>query len=305
MPRLDVGSTSIAYQLFGQGEPIVLTAGGWYCRPNYVHFCAGLLSTNHTVLIWDKRAGQGASEVALSDAPSEWYDWADDLHKLLHTLDLAPTYLYGSSGGHVLSLLMAHRYPDDVKGLILCTPPTDDGTLLKSRLSKPRYYDLADLAESKDMQAVIEASTAAWVEEISGRSDPNDPYRLKKWIAETIYLHPENREKILSFDPGIFATTMRRWGDWIASDRFYSAQLSDEDLRKVTVPTTLIPGWDELHPKRSAERLSQLLPNAEWMDLFERYTSSQVEEASGSEMQALLCPIILESIARMEKIASA
>lgn len=305
MPHVDIDGTPIAYQRFGQGAPLVLTAGGWYCRPNYMHYAAGRLAADHAVLLWDKRNGQGASGVALSDAPSEWYGWTDDLHHLLRTLDLAPAYFCGGSAGHVLSLLMAKRYPEDVKGLILYVPPTDDAALLRTRLAEPHYCVFADLAETEGMQAVIDASVAAWSAEISGKANPQDPHRLKKWIAETIQLHPQNREKMLSFEPGKFAETMRRWGNWVASERTYAANLTDEDLQKITVPTVLIPGWDELHPRRTAERLRGLLPNVEWVDLFERYPAARVEEtfgdSTGTEILDLLCPIFAEAVAQIER----
>ena len=80
-----------AGQMTGQGVPIVITPGGWLASQH--QFCrsfAGSLSADHSVLIWDRRNGHGASGVAVSDAPSDWHQWTDDLHQMLNALDLTP-----------------------------------------------------------------------------------------------------------------------------------------------------------------------------------------------------------------------
>jgi hypothetical protein len=81
MSVMDVSGVPIAYQCFGQGPPIVVTPGGFFGRQHQVcHFMAGNLSTDHTVVNWDRRNGHGASGVAISDALSDIHQWTDDLH---------------------------------------------------------------------------------------------------------------------------------------------------------------------------------------------------------------------------------
>src|SRR5688572_4832520 len=157
MPKINVGDITLAYELWGQGTPIVITPGAWFPRNVYSYHVAGRLSAHHTVLLWDRR-NSGASEIKIEDAPHETYLAAVDLHHLLKALNLPPVYLAGGSNGSTFSLYMAHQYPEDVKGLILMNPPTDDITFLKPILDA-RYYKLADVAEKEGMQGVIDEST--------------------------------------------------------------------------------------------------------------------------------------------------
>lgn len=81
--------------------------------------------------------------------------YAHDLHEILHELDLVPAIVGGGSGGYITSLLLAHLYPDDVKGLILYAPPTMNGERIEG-LIQSHYLYYADMAEQKGMQAVAE-----------------------------------------------------------------------------------------------------------------------------------------------------
>lgn len=305
MASIDIGGVTIAYQLFGQGVPFILTGGGWGDRSPYNYMLAGCLSADHSVLMWDRRNSKGTSDVALSSAQSEWHQWTDDLHEMLHALDLAPAYLCGISAGHVCSLLMAHRYPEDVKGLVLLSAPTDDVELLRP-ITAAHYLRLAELAESQGMQQVITESTEAWIRSISGQSKPEDYDSFLQWVAETIQLNPGNREKILALDPMDFAATMRRWGNWFASDRLYSSGLSDEELRAMTIPALIIPGGDDFHPPETARRLFKVLPNTEWVDLSEHISPLQMEEIMGDPtftyFSFILSPIIRDFINRIEAV---
>lgn len=307
MPFIDVNGVSIAYQLFGQGIPIVNTFGGWFARHPSCYAFAGSLSADHSVLIWDRRNGNGASDVVLSDAPSDWYQWTDDLHEMLNTLDLTPAYLGGISAGQVFSLLMAHRYPEDVKGLILMNIATDDVNLLHVA-AEAHYFHLAEAAESQGMQQVIDSSTEAWIRSISGRSKPEDYDWLQQSVAESIHSNPDNREKILALDPTEFAAAMRRWGNWFVSDRYFTAGLSDEEIKAISVPAMIVPGWDAFHPPETARRLLDLLANAEWVDLSERSSPTQMqdimEDKTYTYYAAALSPIIRDFVGRSEKHAS-
>ena len=82
MPKIKVNGVSIAYEVAGEGPPIVWTPGGWIPREPFTYVFAGRLSASHKVLTWDRR-NCGASDLAVEDAESEWHLWADDLHALL------------------------------------------------------------------------------------------------------------------------------------------------------------------------------------------------------------------------------
>ncbi len=280
MPKIQVSGTTITYETWGEGAPIVLTPQGWFARNPFVYILAGRLSKTHKVLLWD-RPNAGASDIAIEDTPSEPQLWADRMHEMLHQLGMAPAYFAGSSMGSVFSLFMAHRYPADVRAIISIDPPGDDDQL-NDPLISARYFEFMEIARTKGMAAVIEHSQAAWSRIISAAP-------LQKWdsvrkgIAESIALNPANRERLLAFAPEEFATIMARWGQWNTSALFHRAQLSDAECQTITTPALFFPGTDELHPPHTAQQLAKLLPNARLVDYSHHFTQAEIQCVQGSD----------------------
>lgn len=250
-------------------------------QDNWVYLIAGRLSANYKVLIWDRHNGSGASDIAFEEAPSDMDLWAADLHHLLHALDMSPAVVAGGSGGAVLALLMAHSYPEDVKGLILDEIPTDNLELM-GVLADGQYFQLASVAESEGMRAVLDSSIQAGVRLISSESNPEEPDWLLNWIAETVAKNPGNRDLLLSTDPIIFAQTMRTWGNWYLTGRAHLANLSDAEIRQITVPALVVHGLDEYHPRHTAERLHGLLPNSVWAEFSDHYSEEEIDRVRKS-----------------------
>lgn len=277
MPKINVNGVTLAYEVFGEGSPFVWTPGGWLPREEGAYFLAGRLSANYKVLIWDRR-NSGASDFAIEDAPSEYHLWADDLHHLLNALNMSPAYIGGGSGGSVFSLFMAHRYPEDVKGIILVSTPSSDPGLIKP-IVDAYCFKPAEVAEEKGMEAVIEHSTQAWVRVVSSKPEQFDS--LMNWVAQTILLNPGNRERVLALDPEKFAAILRKWGERTLSGRIHLSGLSDEEVGRITSPTLIVPGFNPVHPREMAEILHGLLPNSEWVELSDRHPQEEVDEAQG------------------------
>jgi pimeloyl-ACP methyl ester carboxylesterase len=291
MPKIPVNGVEIAYEIFGQGPPLVWTPGGWLPRKKFTYLFAGRFSSRYRVLIWDRR-NTGASDIAIEDSPSVWHLWADDLHYLLDSLNMCPAYLGGGSAGSVLSLLMAHRYPEDVKGLLLTFTPTDDVEILQG-IATRRYYQLAEVAEKKGMQVLIETSK-------------NTSVDFPEWIAESIRENPGNQDRLLNMDPKKFATIIRKWESWFTSGCFYRAGLTEEEIRNITVPAIIAHGFNQKHPEQTAAELHRLLPNAEWVAYSDRYSSQELHQIrqSDSSIQRIFAvlPYYEEFLERIETI---
>ena len=255
MPKIEVNGVNIAYEIAGDGSPFVWSSHGWGSLGPEAYVVGGRMSANYKVLLWDRR-NAGASGFGVEDSPSDWYLWTDDLHELLRSLGMGPAYLAGTSGGYLFSLLMAYRYPSDVKGLMLFGPSTDDVTLLKP-IGKARYLFLAEVAEKDGMQAVFEASA-------------NPPEELEHalavgWIAQCAQSE-DSKKRILSFDAKEFAAIMRKWDSWFSSPSVYLGNIEEDEIRNIKIPAIVASGFDELHPEHTAKHLYNLLPNAEWAD---------------------------------------
>ncbi|MBB6569310.1 alpha/beta hydrolase [Kribbella sandramycini] len=112
--------TRIAYQISGEGQPLVLLAGQ---SNNHTWWepVRGDFDTTYRTITLDWR-GTGAS-----DKPDEVYStpgFADDVVAVLDELGLASAHVYGTSMGGRVAQWIAINHPDRVRGLVLgCTSP--------------------------------------------------------------------------------------------------------------------------------------------------------------------------------------
>ena len=199
MPKIEVNDVDIAFEIAGTGPPLVWTAGGRGGREPYSFTLFGRLSAYYRTLIWDNRNG-GASGFAIDDTPSEWHAFTDDLHELVNELNMTPAYICGISGGVIVSILMAYRYPNDVKALILQWPASDDFELWRN-LVEGWYFSLADAATKGGMNEVLR---------YSADPDKEEGLRYSKWISELATSNPRYRDQILTTDPKYFSFVLSR-----------------------------------------------------------------------------------------------
>lgn len=254
MPVARVNDADIAYEIIGSGPLLVWTEGGRFGRNKLSYLIAGHFQSQYSVLLWDRRNTSGASEIALSDDP--WYVMtdADDLAALLLHIDRGPAHLMGGSAGTSASLLLAHQHPSQVRSLVLVHPPTDD--MSRAAPFAESWRLLADEAEQRGMQGVIDASQRAWDSERQGETS-----RFHTWPAESIHTNPANRERLLAMDVGLFATTMRRWAEYVQT-MSWPPGLTEADLQGLQHPTMIVPGRDAIHPPAVAQRLNAVMPQS-------------------------------------------
>lgn len=248
MPKQYITDAKIYYEAYGQGETIVYlqsTLGG--INPGAYYF-AGRLSGHFRVIIWDG-PNNGQSDVILRDTLSEYHMYCSCLKELLSGLHISSAHLSGCSGGGEMALLFAHLYPEMTKSIAMYRP-TDTTSSIEAEIIRARFHEVAEFAQNHTMEEVAAYSA----------DPPRTRFgRCSAWIAE---LCRKDREKILKIPPKDFSSLMKSWGDWMASKTFYRANLSDAELRKITVPALISPCPDDYHPESIALELSSHLPNA-------------------------------------------
>lgn len=112
---LEVGGLEIAYELVGEGPPVVFVHGaaedGRIWQPQF----AGL-ADEFTVVAWDE-PGSGRS----GDLPDGFTlaAFADGLAALLEALELGPSHIVGQSWGGTVVLELYRRHPELAATLIL------------------------------------------------------------------------------------------------------------------------------------------------------------------------------------------
>ena len=127
MPKINVNSVNINYELDGEGPPLVfingltMTLSGWAYQ-------LGPFSEKYKVLRYDCR-GQGDS-----DKPEEPYTQqmhADDLSELLKALGISKAHLVGLSNGGMIAQHFALKYPGMTGALVLADTSSYVGKLLE------------------------------------------------------------------------------------------------------------------------------------------------------------------------------
>jgi pimeloyl-ACP methyl ester carboxylesterase len=275
-----VDGTTVAYELIGDGPPIVLTPGGRFSKdvPGIRELALDLAGHDYRVLIWD-RPNTGASDVCFRGA-SESEMQADILAGLLRELGLGPAVIFGGSGGARVSLLTAARHPDVAAKLVLVW-------------ISGGVYGLLLLA----VHYCGESIRAAW----SGGMEA--VVALPEW-SEVIERNPGNRQRFLDLDPREFIATLERWMLAYCPDGQSTVPgLSDALCARLAIPTLVFRSGttDAHHTRSTSERVATLIPTARlaappWGDNEWNERSEAVRNGTGHlfEHWPLLVPQLIE-----------
>ncbi len=154
----EVNGATLAYELAGEGSPVVLVHPGLWDRrvwdDQFVVF-----AMEHLVLRYDLR-GYGKSS---RPEPGQSYSHLDDLAALLDVVEIDRAAVVGCSMGGRIALDFALAYPDRVTGLVLVTPglsgfePTEeDDSWWDERMGPVREaVDAGQLDWAEDMRLAI------------------------------------------------------------------------------------------------------------------------------------------------------
>lgn len=235
MPSLTINGAKLVYEETGSGTPVVLTPGGRQDM-EAVRGLAKRLSAHHRTIIYDRR-NCGASDVTLEGELSEQEIWADDLYELLKTLDAVPAYVGGGSAGCRVSLLLAIRHPEAVKGLLLWN--VSGGAVAAEQLGYTYYERFMDIALKDGMQGVADSD----------------------FFAERIKDNPSNQDRLLAIPTREFISLMQRWRAFFTADKPVIGA-TEAELKAIEVPVAIIPGSDAIHPTEVAENLHRILPHS-------------------------------------------
>ena len=223
----------------GDGPWIVLTPGGRGALEGSRYLGNRLAKEGFRVLLHDRR-NCGASEIRIEGEISEQEIWADDVYALLQQLQATPVIAGGGSAGCRLSLLLALRHPEAVRGLLLWW--VTGGHVASTQLGHAYYGQFIEAAKNGGMDAVCQTD----------------------YFAARIDSNPRNRNYLLGLNPDEFIHTMSMWRDFFVE----GAQLpvigaSEKDLASIKLPTCIVPGNDPVHPKSRGEDLHHLMTGSE------------------------------------------
>jgi pimeloyl-ACP methyl ester carboxylesterase len=117
----EVNGAQLYYEMRGSG-PSALFIPGATGDAGHFEPIAEMLSDEFTVLTYDRRGN------SRSPRPEDWgstspAEHSDDAAALIDALGVAPTTVFGTSSGAIISLDLVLRHPDVVRGAILHEPP--------------------------------------------------------------------------------------------------------------------------------------------------------------------------------------
>jgi len=110
----EINGVKIYYEIYGQGEPVLLLHGGT-CHISYHSPLIELLAKNYRVIAVDSR-GHGRS--TLGERKMTYPLLANDMAKLVEQIGCGPVTVIGHSDGGIVSYIMAAKYPDKVKAFV-------------------------------------------------------------------------------------------------------------------------------------------------------------------------------------------
>lgn len=248
MPGATVRGIHLNYEVVGDGGPwVALSPGARWPLERSRPLARRIADAGHRVLVHDRR-NCGASDVSIDGSASEFEHWADDLHELLGHLDAHPAWVGGTSSGCRLSLLLAIRHPETVRGLLLWRVT---GGAFAARMLAQQYYEpYLDAVQRGGMAAVC----------------------ATEHFSERIRDRPTNRDLLLAMDPGHVAEVLTRWRDALLAEADLPViGATEAELRAIAVPTMVVPGNDNRHAPVYGDNVHRLVAGSERHVLFDEH----------------------------------
>ncbi|HEY7269766.1 MAG TPA: alpha/beta hydrolase [Dehalococcoidia bacterium] len=272
MPTEEINGANINYEVLGEGGPwVVLTPGGRGAMEMVRPLGNTIAAAGYRVLLHDRR-NCGASDVVIEGEESEQEIWADDLNELLTRLGALPAWAGGGSAGCRLSLLLTLRHSGSTKGLLLWW--VTGGHTAADRLGYNYYGQFIDAAQRGGMPAVCET----------------------EFFKERIEANPSNKDRLMAMDPTRFCRVMERWRLFFEEGADLPViGATEAQLRSIKVPMCIVPGNDDIHPRKVGEGLHQIVTQSELY-----YLRTDAENAALAEREP--ADIMAETRERLGKI---
>jgi len=237
MPYADVNGIKIHYEVYGQGDPLLMINGlsiaavGWVLQVRD-------FSPHYQVITFDNR---GVGETGVTDGESyPTAQMADDAAGLLDYLGVKKAHVLGTSMGGTITQELAIRHPKRVRSLVLgCTWVKGDGRFLYTIESWMRLAQRLTVEERFRDVIYPWAYSPGFLEQRGAAEEV-----LKRMLA---YPFQTKAEGIERQGRGLLVWNGTRV----------------KELRKIKAPTLVLVGKDDvLTPPAFSRELARLIPKA-------------------------------------------
>ena len=251
LQKVHVGDIEMAYKMFGKGDPILLISPAQadmnYWEPSLID----TLSANHTIIVFDNR---GVGNTSTGIKPFSIQQFANDTAGLLDALKIQKADVLGYSLGSFIAQQLAVTHPDKVNRLVLiATTCGGKESIPPSPEPQKRVIDVINRiandtpVTSQEVKALLsDGLGSGWL-----KLHPN--------FLETMPI-PEAKDLFTSITPDNNLKQFKAALDWEASNW---NGVCDE-LRKISIPTLIITGTDDIIPTQNALIIAGKIPGA-WL----------------------------------------
>jgi len=247
MPIAKVNGAEIYYEEAGSGSPLILSPGGLQGVLSSYQPVSAKLSQAHRVITYDRRfGGQSNSPLVVQT----WDLVCQDVIGLMDVLRIEKAHLGGGSFGAAIALGCAVRYPERVRAIV---PSNIVGGVICEAYLAMKLFKSAEMAMTQGIKAVVDAF------------DPDD--RFAPFTPEQAQYDPQYRRMLEAMPPEDFAQVMRDTIYALFEGPYLTLGMSEKRLRGLRTPTLLMPGNNDIHPRRVAEQVHRLIPNAHWAEV--------------------------------------
>jgi pimeloyl-ACP methyl ester carboxylesterase len=247
MATAKVNGAEIYFEETGSGPPIILSPGGLQGLANSYQPVIEALSQEHRVVVYDRRFG-GRSRSPM--VVQTWEMVCEDVFDLMDALGIEQAYLGGGSFGAAISLGCAFRRPERVRAIF---PSNIAGGVICNGYLTGKLFKSMDMAENDSISSVVAAFDA------DDRFSPFSPE-----IAQT---DPQYREALETMDADDFVQVMRDTIYALFDGPYLTLGMTEKSLKSIQVPAMVMPGNNDVHPRRLAEMVHRLVPNCRWAEV--------------------------------------
>jgi pimeloyl-ACP methyl ester carboxylesterase len=205
------------------------------------------LAQAHRVIAYDRRfGGQSNSPLVVQT----WDMACQDVLDLMDALGIEQASLGGGSFGAAIAFGCAVRYPERVRAIF---PSNLAGGVICTAYLAMKLFKSAEMAMAQGIKAVVDAF------------DADD--RFAPFTPERAQYDARYRKTLEEMPPADFAQVMRDTISALFDGPYLTLGMSEKRLKAIRTPTLMMPGNNDIHPRRVAEQVYRLIPNARWAEV--------------------------------------
>lgn len=242
------------YQVFGEGDPIIVLHGGPGLDQTYLLPQMLTLAKNHKVIFYDQRGSGKSLDTPMTAEYLNFEQFVQDLDALRVDLGLDKITVLGHSWGGVLGMEYASKYPEHVSKLILMStaPANHQGMMLFMKEYEKRTERIKD-----EIQPLFDPQEFMKLD----ASDIN--YLFKRMFS--VYFYQPVTVEMMNIN---FTLESARGGE-IVRQLVREKTLLDPNfdlfpqLKELKIPTLVITGKEDIIPVSISEEIKNAIPGAQ------------------------------------------